>query len=286
MPSIMEASRRSLNKVSVTVLDNGSIDKSISYLNKEFPDVDVFFAPKNLLLVSYNDFLKMISEPVVILLNNDVFLKPDCIDYLLEHFNNDKIFFVAPRIMDGDGMRVTGGCMDFIFRAGIFCNKLKTCARNNYSFFVGSSAAYDRIKFLSLGGYDPIYLPGTYEDLDLCYRAWQRGWTGICDERSVVFHRDSSSFSKAYGDKKRQAISARNAYICVWKNAKDIGMIFSSIAWYPFLLLFNILRMRFDLADGAVQALTLIPKIAERRRQASHEVNRSEKEIKKIFLGK
>ncbi len=286
MPSVVKAARASSNKIRVSVLDNGSTDKSGPYIRESFPEVDFTVSPKNLLLVSYNDFLQKVSEPLVILLNNDIELEPDSIDYLLEHFNDDKVFFVAPKIMDAAGKHVTGGCMDFAFRLGLFRNKLKTNILNDYSFFVGSSAAYDRNKFLSLGGYDPVYLPGTYEDLDICYRSWQRGWTGIYDERSVAYHQDSASFSKVYGDEKRQAISARNAYICAWSNVRDKKILFLSIMLYPLSLLFNIVRMRFDLARGSIWALLFLPRIIKRRKLMTGQAVLSEKDIRRIFKGK
>lgn len=283
LPLVVKAASESCHNVKVTVLDNKSTDDSVAYITESFPSVNVVAAKANLVLVSYNDFLSTISENIILLLNNDAYMAPGCIDYLVERLKDDSVFVVAPKILDEEGKKITGGCMDFSVRAGLFRNKLKSADKNNYTLFVGSSAAYNREKFIALGGYDSIYLPGTYEDMDLCYRAWQRGWFCIYEEKAVVYHEDSASFKKVYGNRKRQTISARNAYLFVWKNIHDPAIIFSNVLLYPCLLLFNALRMRLDLVMGSLKALTRIPQIMSRRKDTEHFIVRTDKEIKDLF---
>jgi GT2 family glycosyltransferase len=283
LPKVMQDAGRASCSVKVTVLDNRSTDASVNYIKENFPSVNAVVAKKNLVLASYNDFLKTIPEKVVFLLNNDAYMAPGCIDRLMARLEDSSVFVAAPKVLDMEGANITGGCMDLSVRAGLFRNRLKNTDQNDYTLFIGSTAAYNREKFLALGGYDDIYLPGTYEDIDLCYRAWQRGWFCVYEEDAVAYHEDSASFKKVYGDRKRQAISARNAYLFIWKNIHDPFMLTVNILLFLPLFVFNVLRLRFDLASGGVNALKLLPEVLARRKEAKPYIRRSDREIKKLF---
>jgi GT2 family glycosyltransferase len=51
----------------------------------------------------------------------------------------------------------------------------------------GGSCAFDRRKFLELGGFDELLAPFYMEDTDVGYLAWKRGWKVLYQPRSVVF---------------------------------------------------------------------------------------------------
>ncbi|MDP3791509.1 MAG: glycosyltransferase [Candidatus Omnitrophota bacterium] len=283
LPLVVKEAGNSSHNVKVTVLDNKSSDNSVAFIKENFPSVNVVVAKVNRIVASYNDFLGTIPEKIILLLNNDAYMAPGCIDRLIERLNDDKVFVAAPKILDKEGVNITGGCMDFSVRTGLFRNKLKNMNKNDYTFFVGSTAAYDREKFMALGGYDPIYLPGTYEDMDLCYRAWQRGWLCVYEESAVAYHEDSASFKKVYGERRRQKMAARNAYLFVWKNIHDPAILFSNIFLYPLLIIYNVLRMRSDLVAGSLWALSMLPRVIRRRRDVLRAIAVSDKKIRQIF---
>lgn len=283
LPSVVKEAKTSSHSVKVTVLDNKSSDNSVVFIRENFPTVNVAVAEENLIVASYNDFIATISEKIILLLNNDAYMASGCIDHLIERLSDNSVFVAAPKILDREGVNVTGGCMDFSVKAGLFRNKLKNTDRNDYTLFVGSTAAYDREKFMALDGYDAIYLPGTYEDMDLCYRAWQRGWLCVYEERAVAYHEDSASFKKVYGDRKRQVMAARNGYIFVWKNIHDPAILLSNILLYPLLILYNVLRMRSDLALGSLRALFMLPRVIRRRKDVSRGITVSDKKIDEMF---
>jgi GT2 family glycosyltransferase len=283
LPLVVKAAAGSSNNVNVTVLDNRSSDNSVRYVRENFPSVNVAVSEKNLIIASYNDFLKKIQERIVILINNDAYMAEGCIDLLISGFRDDSVFAVAPKVLDAEGRKVTGGCMGFSVRAGLFRNQLNGAPGARHTLYIGNPAACDRKKFLELGGYDPIYLPGTFEDMDLCYRAWQRGWSCLYEANAVAYHQDSASFNKVYGNRRRQVMSARNAYIFVWKNIRDLRILAANIFLYPVLMLFNLLRFRFDLMQGAMQALILMPKVLARRKESGRAIVRSDRGIRNIL---
>jgi GT2 family glycosyltransferase len=173
--------------------------------------------------------------------------------------------------------------MRYSVRAGLFRNELCGQRGFRYTLYIGNPAAIDREKFLQLGGYDTLYLPGTFEDLDLCYRAWQRGWSCLYEDRAVAYHQEDASFGKVYGSRRRQIMSARNAYLFVWKNVRDARILLINIFLYPFMLVFNLMRMRSDLAHGSLQALKMLPAVMAKRKESKSFVARKDSEIRGIL---
>ena len=53
----------------------------------------------------------------------------------------------------------------------------------------GGCSLYDTAKLRALGNVDEVYEPAYVEDLDLGYRAWQRGWPSVYVAGAVVEHR-------------------------------------------------------------------------------------------------
>ena len=107
LPSLVEAVRHAKTPTAVTILDNLSTDQSEAYVRKNYPGMEFVKAAENRVLCSYNDYLKTISEPVAILLNNDIRVDKDFIDPLVKKFQEDPAtFLAAPRVMSFDGKTI------------------------------------------------------------------------------------------------------------------------------------------------------------------------------------
>ncbi len=64
----------------------------------------------------------------------------------------------------------------------------------------GGSCAFDRRKFLELGGFDELLAPFYMEDTDVGYLAWKRGWKVLYQPRSVVYHEHRGTIGKTLHD--------------------------------------------------------------------------------------
>jgi GT2 family glycosyltransferase len=221
LPSICEAAKNSSHECKVCVVDNLSTDGSVDFLRSEFPEVNIYRAEKNRILCSYNDAVQDLDSDVVIFLNNDIKVDPDFVDYLLDHFKKDDTMFVAPRVMNFDGT-FNGGRSYLKFDKGVIKVMVdeegyklpgKTCAI--------SCGAFKRKTFIDLGGFDDLYLPGIWEDVDICYRALKKGWKGIYEPRSVIWHAESTTFHREYGRKKKLVMAHRNMFLFFWKNIQN-----------------------------------------------------------------
>ena len=64
----------------------------------------------------------------------------------------------------------------------------------------GGCSLYDAAKLRALGGVNEAYAPAYVEDLELGYRAWQRGWPSVYVAGAVVEHRHRATTSRYYTD--------------------------------------------------------------------------------------
>jgi O-antigen biosynthesis protein len=62
----------------------------------------------------------------------------------------------------------------------------------------GGCSMYDAAKLRELGGFDEVYRPAYVEDLDIGYRAWQRGWATVFCAGARVEHRHRATTSRYY----------------------------------------------------------------------------------------
>lgn len=261
LPSIEIAMRSAKTPASITILDNLSTDKSEEYVRGNHPGMEFVKAPQNLVLCSYNDYLKTISEPVVILLNNDIRVDKDFIDPLLEKFDEDPFtFLVAPRIHSFDGRAVEAVATRARIKYGMFWASAQYHGYEAHTMvpsktFASGFGAVDREKFVLLGGYDPRYLPGIMEDADLCLRAQRAGYHLYYEPRSLVFHMGQASFKKAFSDLKRETLAHRNTFLFMWKNFCGVRFWAEHLCFLPVRMVWMCLRGRWGFLLGFFEAL-------------------------------
>jgi GT2 family glycosyltransferase len=261
LPSIAEAVRHAKTPTAVTILDNLSADGSESLVRRDFPEMEFVKAPENLVLCSYNDYLKTIKEPIAILLNNDIMVDKDFIDPMVEKFEEDpKTFLVAPRIHSFDGASIEGVDTHAGIKYGMLWSSARYPGYEAHTMvpsatYASGFGALHREAFLKLGGYDLQYLPGIFEDMDLCLKAQRAGYRLYYEPRSLVFHMGQASFKKAYSDLRRQALAYRNTFLFMWKNFHGLHFWTEHLFFLPIRMVWMILRGRWGFVVGFFEAL-------------------------------
>ncbi|MDP2929930.1 MAG: glycosyltransferase [Candidatus Omnitrophota bacterium] len=265
LPSIVEASKASRHECAITVVDNKSADDSRDFVKNGFPLVHFYAAKENRLLCSYNEVVKELKSDIVIFLNNDIKIDRSFIDHLIEHFKDEKVFFVAPKILNFNG-NFNGGRSRLELRHGI----IKSVTESDKSDIAGSThfiscGAFRRDIFLKLGGFDDLYLPGIWEDVDLCYRAMKQGYKGIYEPKSIMWHDESTTFKKVYGNREKMILAHRNMFLFFWKNITDIKML----ATHMIMLIPNIIgaaiKNNTEFVIGFFRALPKLSEAAKKR---------------------
>lgn len=212
----------------VIVVENGSTDDSADLLRDRFPSVRVVQLPKNLGFGGgSNAGFQAAHNDIVVLLNSDMRPEPDFLEPLLAGFTDEKVFAVACQIFFSDPSKVreeTGltqawwesGALRIRHRDDPAIQDLYPCFYGG-----GGSCAFDRRKFLELGGFDHLFAPFYLEDTELGYLAWKRGWKVLYQPRSVVFHEHRGTIGKRFKKSAIDAVIQKNLLLFVWKNIHE-----------------------------------------------------------------
>lgn len=86
----------------------------------------------------------------------------------------------------------------------------------------GGASAVNRKLFLELEGFDPLFLPAYWEDVDLSLRAWQRGWKILFEPKAICFHEGSQTTKKVFTPLELKTMSEQHRYYLVWKQGAGL----------------------------------------------------------------
>jgi len=221
----------------VIVVDNASSDGSVAFLREKFPSVRVITLDKNFGFAgACNQGVLAASRDIVVLLNNDMRVEPDFLPPLLEPFSDPLVFAVSSQIFFSDpakrreetGLTQTwwkAGRLHVSHRADQLITTPYPCAYPG-----GGSSAFDRRKFLELGGFDHLFEPFYYEDTDLGHLAWKRGWKVFYQPQSIVHHQHRGTIARNYPGSFIENVFEKNRILFVWKNIHDWKLLLSHFA--------------------------------------------------------
>ncbi|HEY5494308.1 MAG TPA: glycosyltransferase family 2 protein [Candidatus Anoxymicrobiaceae bacterium] len=193
--------------ISIWVVDNGSTDGSPQMVLGEFPEANLVWNDAN---VGYskacNQGIGNTREPYVFIMNSDTALSSDTVSHLVSYLErNPECGLAAPLLRNSDGS-LQYSCRDFpsITTAFVhaFVGLIKGENRRSAgykkmtwdheqeaqvdwvsgAFMAGRREALDEI-----GGFDEGYFMYV-EDVDLCWRLWQAGWSVGFVPRGEVYH--------------------------------------------------------------------------------------------------
>lgn len=272
LPAVLRASEFG-EAAEVIVVDDGSTDNSRALIYDRFPQVRVVEQDQNLGFArAANAGIEASGTDVVVLLNSDMAPHPDFLPPLLAPFADSTVFAVmAQEIVPTSTGTICRSAPRAEFRRGFFHQVFETSAEPfkapTVSFFAsGGGSAFHRGKFLSLGGFDELFRPFYWEDVDLSMRAWRRGWRVLFEPSSLILHQESSTISNYWPETRVRTISACNAWLMVWKNALDRGLVVNHLAFALPALAWNLLRGNSYVLPGFAMAISRLP-LARVRRQ-------------------
>jgi len=280
LPMLFESIKR-YRDVEIIVVDDGSTDESVKYLELRTKDLEqkikILKNNKNYgFAYSCNRGVKEAEGKIVILLNNDVIPQKGFLEPLLSHFRNKQVFAVGCKELNGEERgRGVGE-----FKNGFLVHKRTNNQNKNNTLWVsGGSGAFSKDLFLKLGGFDEIYKPFYWEDIDLSYQAQKAGYKVLFEPSSIVYHRHEQTIGRFYSEAQIKTVSYRNSFIFIWKNITDTRLFISHFLWLPFNFIKAVLTDNLAFILGFFRALRLIPLIVKKRKGAKIFFIKKDKEI-------
>jgi len=235
----------------VYLIDNGSVDGSVGYVQKNFPWVKIIRHKRNLgFAEGYNSAIEKVEADYVVVLNSDTqVLNPSWVQRLVDvATKNPKAVAVACKMvsMDDHSRLDSVGGMGIPFWRGFVDIGREEYDRGQYDHggfepfaFCGGAALIEREVFLNAGGFDGRFFLYA-EDADLSWRLRLSGYrVGFAPEAKVAHYFSGSAGSKVV-DARKLYYCHRNLLRAILKNCG------SSLGW----ALRNYLLFSFIVAIG------------------------------------
>jgi len=234
------------SEASIYVADNASIDDSVEFIKKNFPSIKIIQNQGNGgFAKGYNDALKFVNADIFCLLNNDVEVTKNWLLPIVEEFQNDtNTAIIQPKILDYNNKSqfeyagAAGGFVDkFAYpycRGRIFNSIEQDLGQYNDSrtiFWASGACLFIRKSvFETLGGFDESFF-AHFEEIDLCWRAFNEGFTTKYIGTSTIYHVGGATLKS--NNPKKTVLNFRNSLFTLVKNAH--GNVFILVTTRLFL---------------------------------------------------
>lgn len=292
VPAAVEAAARAGGHP-VVVADDGSIDDSIEFLCRAFPGVKVLALPRRGFGATCNASVAAAETEVAVLLNNDVVVTSGFLAPLLDDLASPDVFAVGCKFLNPDGSLADalGNRTSGAWRGPALSIRHETRAerlerRCPQLYANGGGMAFRRDKWQALGGFDALYHPFYWEDVDLGYRAWGRGWRVLYQPASVVHHDQGSTMKRLHLAAHIELMSAKNAVLFTWKNLLDGRLFRRALAAQARWTADDVLIGGLPHRTGALRrALRQLPQACRARAKEQRERVRSDEQILALSSG-
>ncbi|MGM5470202.1 glycosyltransferase family 2 protein [Flavobacteriaceae bacterium LMO-SS05] len=229
LPSVIKYSP----EAELYVADNASTDDSVSFVKTNFLSVNIIQNTENGgYAKGYNDALKQIDADVFCLLNSDVEVTENWLLPILSEFqNNPETAIIQPKILDYKNkthFEYAGAAGGFIDKLGypycrgrIFNTIEEDTGQYNDTteIFWASGACFfiRKTTFEALEGFDESFF-AHMEEIDLCWRAFNRGFNTKYIGASTVYHVGAATLQS--NNPKKTYLNFRNSLYILVKNAE------------------------------------------------------------------
>lgn len=244
----------------IYVIDNASTDASIEFVKKDFPEIKIILLDKNYGFAGgYNKGIKQIAEEYIVLLNSDIEVSAGWIEPLVHTLRKGtNVAACVPKIKSYTNKELfeyagaAGGFMDvygFSFcRGRLFSFIEQDTGQYNEPtpVFWGSGAALcvKKSAFELVCGFDDEFF-AHMEEIDLCWRLQNYGYTIMYEPASTVYHVGGGTL--AYNSPFKTYLNFRNNLYLLYKNLPNehlkktifIRKIFDGVAWLQCVILFK-----------------------------------------------
>lgn len=230
LPSVVAYSE----EAKIYVADNASTDNSIEIIQSKFPQITIIKNEGNYgFAKGYNVALQQVEEDYYALVNSDIEVTENWLTPILSIFDNEaEIGIIQPKILDYKNKAyfeyagAAGGYIDQFgypyCRGRIFDTIEKDLGQyNDHSNIFWASGACLFIRkdiYRKLNGFDDDFF-AHQEEIDLCWRAFNLGYTAKYTSKSVVYHVGGATLNE--GNPKKTFLNFRNSLLMLTKNLPE-----------------------------------------------------------------
>lgn len=191
--SYLEKCLESIKKIKydnleIIVVDNNSTDGTMEFLAQNYPSIITLKLDKNYGFAKPNNMAAKIAKgDFLLFLNNDTEVTPNFLTELVQVLvGNDQIGICQSLLLKPNGEIDSSG--DFIDTIGVVYNSKEPIDKiREISSARGASMIIRKELFLDLGGFDEQFFV-SFEDVDLGWRTWIKGYKVAINPKSVVYH--------------------------------------------------------------------------------------------------
>ena len=227
LPSVIAYS----DEANIYLADNASTDNSIAVIKEQFPSVKIIQNEGNFgFAMGYNVALRTIEEPYYALVNSDIEVTENWLSPILSLFDNEpNIGIIQPKILDYKNKE----CFEYAGAAGGYIDSygypycrgriFDTLEKDTHQYddeteiFWASGACFFIRKeiYRKLNGFDPDFF-AHQEEIDLCWRAFNLGYSAKYTSKSVVYHVGGATLNQS--NPKKTFLNFRNSLLMLLKN--------------------------------------------------------------------
>lgn len=195
-------SETSYREKEILFVDNASFDDSVSYVRKNFPNINVIQNKKNLGFAGGHEVaFKKSKGQAILILNTDTIVEKNLVDALIKKlYENDAIGAAQPKIVIYPQKNLIDSIGSFFLMSGDLYHygrekdpRLPIYNRPMDIFSAkGACILFKKEVLAKTGFFDKDYF-AYFEETDLCMRIWLAGYRVVYTPETVVYHKGGAS---------------------------------------------------------------------------------------------
>lgn len=215
----------------VIIVDNGSEDGSVAYLEKNYPEVKLIALSENTgFAKASNVGIEAADTEYVFLLNNDTVCDEHAIEALVNTMDTGRnIFSLQAKMLQLKNPELVDDAGDYYCALGWAFAPSKDKDTGKYTRRLeltsacAGAALYRKSMLQEVGLFDEAHFC-YLEDVDLGYRARLFGYRNVMEPGAIVYHAGSASSGSRHNTFKVELTAANNLYL-IYKNMPALQVI-------------------------------------------------------------
>jgi GT2 family glycosyltransferase len=248
-------------RIEVILVDNASKDESVHLVKIKFPWIKILILPKNYGYAGgCNKGANASNGDYLVFLNNDTKVDSEWLVNLIKVMEKNSLigicgskllFLNEPNVINHAGGKISliGSGYDIDFGEQ---NKKNIAFPTLVGYVSGASLMIRRRTFIELKGFDPDYFMYC-EDVDICWRAWLKGYKVVHVPSSIAYHKFRGSLMHGLAEME-EYYWHRNSLLNIIKNFQFKNMVIGIFLYYPFCII-KLFRLLLNKTPSRVKGM-------------------------------